>query len=350
MKHKPAPQEQDQLQKTVDGPGSQLRKARERQGLDQAKIAAQLHLNPSMIQALEWDDYEKLPAAVFVQGYLKNYARLLGVDETMVINAYQDLRPDTEQQPLPRNQPDQVARELHNDNRLVRYAIWVVLFVMAVLVVFWWQGRIEPEETPSVSDELYESTEPAFINDQPERTMPPREEILPPIAGETEVDQGTVEVSTSDMGSVTIQAEPVPVSQPDVADTVEPVSEEFLSQEPVTPPIVATPPAEPLPEETADIPQVVEPTPAPSEVASGLVVFEFSGPCWVEVRDPSGRARIVGMMQEGMRRSLAARLGPFQVVIGDINVARLTVNGEEYDLGRHTRDKVARFTLDPSRL
>ena len=56
------------------------------------------------------------------------------------------------------------------------------------------------------------------------------------------------------------------------------------------------------------------------------------------------------MMRDGTSRRLDAELGPFRVVIGDIQVARLSVNGDDYDLTRHTRGKVARFTLDPSRL
>ena len=91
-------------------------------------------------------------------------------------------------------------------------------------------------------------------------------------------------------------------------------------------------------------PQPAAPMPA------GAVVFEFSGPCWVEVRDPSGRARIIGEMRDGMRKTLDAQLGPFKVVLGDIHVVRLTVNGKAVDLTQYTRGKVARFSLDPSRL
>jgi cytoskeleton protein RodZ len=351
MKHKPAPQEQEPSQKTIDGPGSQLRKARERQGLEQAKVAAQLHLSQYMIQALEWDDYEKLPAAVFVQGYLKNYARLLGVDENVVIGAYQDLQPDADQEPLPRNQPDQVARELHNDNRLIGYVTWAVLLVMGVLIFFWWQGRMDIEEVPVSTDEVIEYIEPTFAPGQPEGIIPPQEESLPPIvAGPGERDQET-ETATFTPESAALPEQPSPTPEPEESVSVDPISERVdaasvtaPSQEPETQPV------EPLIEEATPTAEVVDAPPVPAEVATGLVVFEFSGPCWVEVRDANGRARIIGMMQDGMRRNLAVGLGPFRVLIGDIHVARLTVNGEEYDLQRHTRGKVARFTLDPSRL
>jgi cytoskeleton protein RodZ len=59
MKQKTASEENSQSESTVNGPGSQLRKARERKGLEQAKVAAQLHLSQSIIQALERDDYDK---------------------------------------------------------------------------------------------------------------------------------------------------------------------------------------------------------------------------------------------------------------------------------------------------
>jgi cytoskeleton protein RodZ len=115
-------------------------------------------------------------------------------------------------------------------------------------------------------------------------------------------------------------------------------------------PVVSTPEStrEPVAQVEPLVPE--EPPAAPVSAAEGVVVFEFSGPCWVEVRDNTGRARIIGMMRDGIRRRLDAQLAPFRVVIGDIQVARVSVNGEAYDLGRHTRGKVARFTLDPSRL
>ena len=51
-----------------------------------------------------------------------------------------------------------------------------------------------------------------------------------------------------------------------------------------------------------------------------------------------------------LRRILNAGSGPFKVVIGDINAVKISVNGKPYNLRAHARGKVARFTLDPSRL
>ena len=127
VKSNTAIDENEQMDEPIDGPGAQLRKARERLGLEQSKVAAQLHLRQSIIQALEWDDYEKLPSVVFVQGYLRNYARLLGVNDDAVIRSYQDLNQHSDPTPLPINQPDEVVKELHGDYRLARFLKWAVI-------------------------------------------------------------------------------------------------------------------------------------------------------------------------------------------------------------------------------
>lgn len=340
MKQKTASEENSQSESTVNGPGSQLRKARERKGLEQAKVAAQLHLSQSIIQALERDDYDKLPAAVFVQGYLRKYARLLGVDEDATISAYQELHPGAEQQPLPRNQPDEVARELHNDNRLITYVTWGVLLILGLLIFFWWQSRMESTEEPSVSSgEEQEVIERDFSPPRDSGLTPSREETPAPIP-EPRTQAGSAAVDTP----MAVAEEPVPPT-PDLARaTNEPVAEPLpapVEEAPVS--AIGTTTAGQAPDAGVEVE-------APQAVSAGLVVFEFSGPCWVEVRDATGRARVIGVMRAGARRSLDAQLGPFQVVIGDIHVVRLSVNGEAYDLRRHTRGKVARFTLDHSRL
>ena len=48
-------------------------------------VAANLNLRIAVIEALEADDYSDLPGPTFVRGYLRSYARLLGVDEKEVV-------------------------------------------------------------------------------------------------------------------------------------------------------------------------------------------------------------------------------------------------------------------------
>ena len=60
-------------------PGERLRRAREEQGLSQDEVSKHLRLSLSYLRALEEDDYDRLPEPPFIKGYLRNYARFLGL-------------------------------------------------------------------------------------------------------------------------------------------------------------------------------------------------------------------------------------------------------------------------------
>ena len=71
---------------TDGGPGARLRAAREAAGLGIGEVAEQLHLLRYFVQALEQDEYGRLRGDTFVRGYLRNYARLLGIDADEVLS------------------------------------------------------------------------------------------------------------------------------------------------------------------------------------------------------------------------------------------------------------------------
>ena len=68
--------------------GRRLAAARKELDLDIRVVASELHLDTSTIEALETDDMAALPAAIFVKGYLRSYARLVGLPEEEIVSAY----------------------------------------------------------------------------------------------------------------------------------------------------------------------------------------------------------------------------------------------------------------------
>lgn len=60
--------------------GRLLKRTRERLGLSLDDVAADLRLSPFQIQALEEDDWERLPGITYARGYVRSYARLLDLD------------------------------------------------------------------------------------------------------------------------------------------------------------------------------------------------------------------------------------------------------------------------------
>ncbi|MDH5470495.1 MAG: helix-turn-helix domain-containing protein [Gammaproteobacteria bacterium] len=71
-----------------DSIGARLRTAREQRGLSAENVAKQLRLDVAVVNALEHDDREHLPAPIFVQGYLRSYARLLDLPESELADDY----------------------------------------------------------------------------------------------------------------------------------------------------------------------------------------------------------------------------------------------------------------------
>ena len=70
------------------GVGAMLREARDDSGLTVLDVAQRLFLTEHYVQALEANDYDKLPGEVYVKGYIKSYARLLRLDAKRVMDAY----------------------------------------------------------------------------------------------------------------------------------------------------------------------------------------------------------------------------------------------------------------------
>lgn len=78
-------------------PGAVLRQARESQGLSRERVCRELGLTCTLLEALESDDYGRMPAPVYVKGYLRRYCDLLKLRVGPVLSAYEacSRKPDT---------------------------------------------------------------------------------------------------------------------------------------------------------------------------------------------------------------------------------------------------------------
>lgn len=70
-----------------EGPGAALQAAREARQLSVPQVADQLKLSSAAVTALEANDWDRLPAQVFVRGYVRAYARLMGLDDEELLDS-----------------------------------------------------------------------------------------------------------------------------------------------------------------------------------------------------------------------------------------------------------------------
>lgn len=64
-------------------PGETLRQARESNGWSLAEVALKLNLTVTSLSNLESGAFDKLPGHTFARGYIRAYAKLLGMDQTV---------------------------------------------------------------------------------------------------------------------------------------------------------------------------------------------------------------------------------------------------------------------------
>jgi len=74
-----------------EGPGRFLKQLREAMGLSESEAASRLSMNVVQVRALELNDFDRLPAPIFVRSFLQRYAGLVGLPKDQVQQAYDRL-------------------------------------------------------------------------------------------------------------------------------------------------------------------------------------------------------------------------------------------------------------------
>lgn len=62
-------------------PGRYLRHHRQRKGMTLAEVAEEIKVRPSLLEKIEGEQFQHLPAPVYVRGFIVQYARVLGLAE-----------------------------------------------------------------------------------------------------------------------------------------------------------------------------------------------------------------------------------------------------------------------------
>ncbi|MCC4307348.1 helix-turn-helix domain-containing protein [Alcanivorax marinus] len=302
-------------------PGERLRRAREEQGLSQEEVSKQLRLSLSYLKALEDDDYSRLPEPTFIKGYLRNYARFLGLPAEELARRFQQ---EVDQQRDAEHEREQQALEDSPRRREWRVPLVVILLVVLAVAVGWWlwprgEGASAPVESPS---ELSPSSEP-LSDPAPENPDPSLPDDTDPLAPADDTldpagDEGAGPASEIDAG-------------------------------PETPPAAA--PARPGgggngESAVADAGQGERNAPAqPTADGADRISLSFSRVCWVRVVDATGATLSQGQRNAGDTLNLEGE-APFRLTVGDAAaVSALSINGESVSLPSQRSGDVVRVTL-----
>jgi cytoskeleton protein RodZ len=264
------------------GVGSELKAARESQGLAIDDVAQQLKFAPRQIESLEQEHFDRLPGPTIARGMVRNYARLLKLDPEPLLERMApkvEKAPDAGRIAARFRQPVPFSDGTKRSSLL--YAGFSVgLLVLVGAVAYEWQQ---------------EKATPEFV--APAQSQRPQPEEITQTAAV--VQSPSTEVPQSPQAS-----------------------------------------AEPAAEEEE------KPAAAYRPLAPGThrLVLRTEGEAWLEVKDGEGRMLVSSLNPPGTQRVVRGR-PPFEIVIGNASLVKLTYNDKPIDLRPYTKVQVARFTL-----
>lgn len=171
--------------------GRQLRQAREAAQLSRDEVARALKFSLRQIEALEADNYAALPGATIVRGFVRNYARILGLDADPLLRQLEPVMP---RMPAEVRPPDNMG--IASQPRGVRelsplLTVAFVLLLAAAMLAFWHfygASATQGATTKVVTGQVQETTQlqapmPAE-NPSPAPVPAPAEGVMPPLAAQ----------------------------------------------------------------------------------------------------------------------------------------------------------------------
>lgn len=118
------------------GIGERLRNAREARGWSLADVSELTRVRTVFLQAIEDEQFDRLPGRTYVRGFLRTYATALGLDPEELFDAYH-MRFDEPAQPIVGAHTVEVPiRPAARQSRLRRIAPLFVAVLLLILIVF----------------------------------------------------------------------------------------------------------------------------------------------------------------------------------------------------------------------
>ena len=107
--------------------GEVLRLAREQQGLTLQDVSDALNIKREYLEALEKDEYDAIPGAVFVKGFLRNYGNFLELDGIALAREYKE-----NIMPVKKKK----VRKDSNKKKKQRQGKWPEITIIAGIIIF----------------------------------------------------------------------------------------------------------------------------------------------------------------------------------------------------------------------
>ncbi len=362
--------------------GLRLQKARMEKKLSQVQVAEKLFLTTQIIECLDDGAFERIPKKAFIRGYIRAYARVVGLEGSELVAAY-DAEVGRDE-----GQGDEATILMNaEDPSLAKNPIFragaMGIAVLVIVVLFVWmvmsggqgdrsgpppssvkatspsagQARVETSSTTTPGSSVGNENSPStndwdVVPDPEEGRAEDSAEIAEEAYDEARLDEEPA-LSPVDQDR-DLAAEDLSEQEPSQASQSSEMERETgdaaLAGEVEAPPVRSALGAS-VGEATPNVFRSVTDTGRFIQVivdGEDTVVIQTTESCWVEVADATGYLLYGDLNQSGDELEVIGA-APFQILLGKASAAQVRFNGQVVDLEPHTtREFTARLTVGES--
>ncbi|WP_025580288.1 cytoskeleton protein RodZ [Vibrio parahaemolyticus] len=298
--------------------GTLLKNKRESLGMTQKQVADRLRLRVSVIEDIENNRFESQQVATFTRGYLRSYAKFVGLDEKVVLVALEqtaDVK-SKEQEIEMQSFSRKTKHEKHNSR--IMLLTWVIaIVIIGISAAWWWQNQQENSLAQVVAEANVETSQPS-ADEIADIDLMTEEELIASTPAELAASNNTASESSINAAQT---------------DEVVPAETEESTTEATQEPVALIEAAEEVQEASPVVPEGMT-----------LLTMKFKADCWIQVKDTNGKTLVSGTQKPGQDVELTGK-APFKVILGAPEGVTMTFASEPVDLSGYTSGKVARFTL-----
>jgi cytoskeleton protein RodZ len=350
------------------GPGKVFAEGREAIDMSREQMADVLNLPVRTILAIEENNPSVLPDAVYVNGYMRSYAKLLGLASQPLIDAWWAQHVENQ---------EQVSIEGHNDEmvektvnvRPFKMGRWAVAGLVLSAGFVYFVSNNNQQAANNVSDvqanvealEKEPLLEPQSTTETAQEMMreansEPVKETLKETVTEAGAHESIAQTLTllprADDQDVLVVAEPEMV-EPEVVEgdtdaravqreIFEPMNDDLSMADLATDDSVASSEAK-----TERESPLAFALPRLTEFGDNTITLSFSADCWFEIRNESGDLLYADLGRDTQTRRYVGD-GPFRIKLGFSPGVTLMFNDGVVDLAPYTRRDVANVIVGAS--
>ncbi|MBT8768214.1 RodZ domain-containing protein [Metapseudomonas boanensis] len=344
---------------TRANPGETLRHAREGKDWTIDEVARHLNLTEQALRQLEAGAFDQLPGHTFARGYVRAYAKLLGMDQASLVNEF-DQYTGTDAKGSSVHSLGRIEEPVRLSQSVLRIVSFVILVALGGIGFLWWQdqsqrGKEEPAgaSLEHVEVESADGTTQIHPLDEPEDQAaaqaregeaPVPVQVSPELAAQP--DQAQSPDATPAAPAAPASEAPAPPGSPEdpIPTPANPAAPTPAPAVPAPAPAIPAVPAASVAAVASAPASAAAPQPPAVAAGQGVVRIKFTANCWTQVTDADGKVLVSALKRTGDSLELAGKV-PFEVRLGFARGAQLSFNGQSVDVAPFVRGETARLKL-----